>query len=181
MAARRHWLLRPGVGRVPQAAAPDIRDRSYRITAQVEVPAGGAEGVLVAQGDWCGGYALYVQHGHLVHDYNYVNQHFVVRSDRPVPEGPCELGYEMHKTGDYQGRGTLFINGKPCGTIELPRTYRAQASFIGLEIGRAPKPSVGQFDAPFAFTGRLVQVQFELADDQVVDSRSALRAALGRQ
>ncbi|MFN0187009.1 MAG: arylsulfatase [Aquabacterium sp.] len=181
VAARRQWLLRPGVGRIPQAAAPDIRNRSYRITARVVVPAGGADGVLVAQGDWCGGYALYVQDGHLVHDYNYVNQHFVVRSDRPLPVGPCELAYEMTKTAEYQGRGTLYIDGRACGSIELPRTYRAQCSFIGLEVGRAPKPAVGAFEAPFPFSGTLEHVAFELADDQLVDSRGELRAAMGRQ
>ena len=58
VAARRHWELLPGCGRIAQAAAPDIRNRSYRITAHVEMPAGGASGVLIAQGDWCGGYAL---------------------------------------------------------------------------------------------------------------------------
>lgn len=181
VAARRHWELRAGGGRIPQAAAPDIRNRSYRIAAVVDIPAGGAEGVLIAQGDWCGGYALYVQDGRLVHDYNYVNRHHIVRSDRALPEGRCELVYEMKKTGEYTGQGTLYINGQACGFIELPRTYRAQASFIGLEIGSAPKPSVGEFEAPFPFTGTIVKVLVDLGDDQKVDSRGEVRAALGQQ
>ena len=181
VAARRHWELLPGCGRIAQAAAPDIRNRSYRITAHVEMPAGGASGVLIAQGDWCGGYALYLQDGHLVHDYNFVNRHHIVRSTRPVPAGRCELAYEMTKTGEYRGEGTLLINGERCGTVTLPQTYRAQSSFIGLEIGRAPKPSVGEFDAPFAFSGLLHKVVFELADDQVTDAAGELRAALRQQ
>ena len=181
VAARRHWELLPGCGRIAQAAAPDIRNRSYRITAHVEMPAGGASGVLIAQGDWCGGYALYLQDGHLVHDYNFVNRHHIVRSTRPVPAGCCELAYEMTKTGEYRGEGTLLINGERCGTVALPQTYRAQSSFIGLEIGRAPKPSVGEFEAPFAFSGVLHKVVFELADDQVTDAAGELRAALRQQ
>ena len=181
VAARRHWELLPGCGRIAQAAAPDIRNRSYRITAHVELPAGGASGVLIAQGDWCGGYALYLQDGHLVHDYNFVNRHHIVRSTRPVPAGCCELAYEMTKTGEYRGEGTLLINGERCGTVALPQTYRAQSSFIGLEIGRAPKPSVGEFEAPFAFSGVLHKVVFELADDQVTDAAGELRAALRQQ
>ncbi|MEP7214610.1 MAG: arylsulfatase [Anaerolineaceae bacterium] len=181
VASRRHWELRPGAGRIPRAAAPDIRNRSYSITAQVEIPDGGAEGALVAQGDWCGGYALYVRDGHLVHDYNFVNRHYLVRSDRPVPRGKCDLRFEMRKTGPFQGEGTLFINGQACGTVDMPQTYRAQASFIGLEVGRAPKPSVGEFEAPYAFTGTLHKVVFELADDQKVDSAGELRGALRRQ
>ena len=181
VAARRHWELLPGCGRIAQAAAPDIRNRSYRITAHVEMPAGGASGVLIAQGDWCGGYALYLQDGHLVHDYNFVNRHHIVRSTRPVPAGRCELAYEMTKTGEYRGEGTLLINGERCGTVALPQTYRAQSSFIGLEIGRAPKPSVGEFEAPFAFSGVLHKVVFELSDDQVIDAAGELRAALRQQ
>ena len=181
VAARRHWELRPGTGRIPQAAAPDIRNRSYRLTAHVDIPAGGAQGVLIAQGDWCGGYALYVQDGHLVHDYNFVNRHYIVRSSMPVPDGPCELRYEMTKTGEFKGEGTLFINGQACGSVVLPQTYRAQSSFIGLEVGQAPKPSVGEFEAPFRFSGTLHKVVIELSDDQVKDPAGELRAALRQQ
>ncbi len=180
-AARNHWELRPGAGRIPRAAAPDIRNRSYSITATVEIPEGGAEGVLVAQGDWCGGYALYVQDGHLIHDYNFVNRHYLVRSDRTVPTGKAELRFEVRKTGPFQGEGTLFINGEPCGTVDMPQTYRAQSSFIGLEVGQAPRPSVGDFEAPYPFTGTLRTVVVDLGDDQKIDAAGELRGALRRQ
>ena len=123
----------------------------------------------------------YIQDGHLVHDYNFVNTHYLVRSDRPVPAGRCELRFEMRKTGEFAGEGTLFINGVACGSVALPQTYRAQTSFIGLEVGRAPKPSVGDFEAPFTFTGTLHKVVYELAEDQQVDAAGELRAALRQQ
>jgi hypothetical protein len=63
----------------------------------------------------------------------------------------------------------------------LPQTYRAQASFIGMEIGRAPKPSVSDFEAPFPFTGVLHRVEVELGDDQQTDPQASLEAALRRQ
>ncbi len=181
VASRRHWELRPGAGRIPRAAAPDTRNRSYSITAFVEIPEAGAEGALVAQGDWCGGYAMYVKDGHLFHDYNFVNTHYIIRSDIPVPAGSCELRYEMRKTGEFAGEATLFINGTACGTVDLPQTYRAQTSFIGLEVGRAPKPAVSDFDAPFVFTGTLHNVVYELGDDQQVDPAGELRAAMRQQ
>ncbi|MEO6397015.1 MAG: arylsulfatase, partial [Tepidiformaceae bacterium] len=181
VAAKTHWELRPGAGRIPRAAAPDIRNRSYSITAEVEIPEGGAEGVLVAQGDWCGGYALYVRDGLLVHDYNFVNRHYLVRSNQPILPGRRELRFEMRKTGAYQGEGTLYIDGAACGSVEMPQTYRAQASFIGLEVGQAPRPSVGEFAAPYPFTGTLHGVIFELGDDQQVDAAGELRGALRQQ
>jgi len=75
----------------------------------------------------------------------------------------------------------LFINGVACGSVALPQTYRAQASFIGVEVGRAPRPSVGEFEAPFPFTGTLHSVVVDLADDQEVDAAGELKAALRQQ
>jgi len=181
VAGRNHWELKPGSGRIPRAASPDLRNRSYTITAEFDVPAGGAEGVLVAQGDWCGGYAFYVRDGHLVHDYNFLNTHYMVRSDVAVPTGRVEARFESRKTGEFAAEGTLFINGQACGTVQHPQTYRAQTSFIGLEVGRAPKPSVGEFEAPYAFTGTLHRVVFDLESDQSVDRAGELRAALRQQ
>ena len=183
VAARRHWELKPGGGRIPQATAPDIRNRSYRITAHVIVPQDGAQGVLVAQGDWCGGYAFFVQDGHLVHDYNFVNRHYVVRSSTRLTPGRHELTYEMRKTGNYRGEGFLYIDGQACGQVELPQTYRAQASFLGLEVGRSPRPAPSEaFEGAFAFDGVLEKVVFDLADDQTqLDRAGELRAALRTQ
>lgn len=181
VASRRNWVLQPGGGRIPQAAAPDIRNRSYRITAHVDIPEGGAEGVLIAQGDWCGGYALYLKDGHLIHDYNFVNRHYVARSAQPVPAGRHTLSWVVRKTGEYTAEGELRIDDQSCGSAVLPQTYRAQASFIGMEIGRAPKPAVSDFEAPFPFTGVLHRVEVELGDDQQTDPQASLEAALRRQ
>ncbi|MGI8970751.1 MAG: sulfatase/phosphatase domain-containing protein, partial [Dehalococcoidia bacterium] len=181
LAARRRWLLYPGSGRIPHATAPDIKNRSYSITAEVEVPEGGAEGVLIAQGDNCGGYALYLKDGHLVHDYNFVGRHHLVRSSVPVPAGRRQLRFRMIKTGEFAGRGALFIDGEAAGEIEIPQTYRAQTSFIGLEVGRAPSPAVSDFVAPFPFTGRLESVLVELDDDQRRDPEAELEAKVGTQ
>jgi hypothetical protein len=87
----------------------------------------------------------------------------------------------MTKTGDFQGKGTLFIDDEAVGEVEIPATYRAQTSFIGLEVGRAPAPAVGDFAAPFHFTGTIHRVVVELADDQQRDPAAELAAAVGTQ
>jgi arylsulfatase len=181
IAARGRWVLYPESGRIPHDTAPDIKNRSYSITAEVEIPEGGAEGVLVAQGDSCGGYALYLEDGRLVHDYNFVGRHHVVSSNAPVPSGRRRLRFAMTKTGQFQGRGTLFVDDEAVGEVEVPETYRAQTSFIGLEVGRAPVPAVGDFPAPFPFTGRIVRVVIDLADDQQRDPAAELEAAVATQ
>ncbi len=102
--ARRKFVLFAGMERLSTDAAPDMRNRSYSITAEVVIPAGGAEGVLVAHGDWCSGYALYLKDGRLVHDYNFVGTHHVVRSDAPIGAGRHSLRWEMQRTGESRAR-----------------------------------------------------------------------------
>jgi arylsulfatase len=174
-------VLYPGSTRLPGEVTPDIRNRSYAITAHVEVPAGGAEGVLIALGDSVGGYALYVKDGRLLHDYNYLGRHFIVASERTVPIGTSTLGYVQRRTGARSAAGTLTIDGEPSGSIDIPETYAARVSAVGMEIGRAPAPAVGEFEAPFAFTGVIDRIEFDLLPDQDADEEAATGAALSEQ
>lgn len=135
---RRRFVFAPGMAHVPSVAAPDIRNRSYSITAEVVMPAAGAErsaagaeGVVIAHGDSCAGYSLYVRNGRLVHDYNFVGTHYVVTSDVPVSPGPCALRFEFTKTGRYAGIGRLFIDAKQVGEIAIPQTMPAVISWEG--------------------------------------------------
>ena len=181
IARRRSQVFRPSRARIPGAAAPDIRNRSYTITAEVVIPAGGAEGALVAQGDSCGGYAFYIKDGRLVHDYNFVGHHFVTTSNISVPKGPGTLQYVMTKTAPFAAVGTLKMNGQEVGSVEVPQTFRGLVSFIGMEVGRAPAPPVSDFESPFPFTGTLLTVTFDLVDDQAADAAAARAAALRSQ
>src|ERR1019366_4991374 len=90
--ARSQFVFHAGMGHLPTDVAPDVRSRSYTIEAEVSVPEGGAEGVLVAHGDATSGYSLFVQEGRLVHDLNIGGMHQILRSDRPVPAGRHRLG-----------------------------------------------------------------------------------------
>jgi arylsulfatase len=74
------------MGHLPTKVAPDLRNRSYRIEAEVRLAEGDA-GVLIAHGDATTGYSLYLdlEDGRLVHDMNIGGEHVMVRSERPVP------------------------------------------------------------------------------------------------
>ncbi len=148
----RNGLGLTGGGRIPQAAAPDIRNRSYRITAHVEIPEGGAEGVLIAQGDWCGGYALYLKDGHLIHDYNFVNRHYVARSAQPVPAGRHTLSWVVRKTGEYTAEGELRIDDQPCGRPTGRRPPSSAWRSAGRPSRRSP-PSRRPSPSPASCTG----------------------------
>jgi hypothetical protein len=87
----------------------------------------------------------------------------------------------MQRTGELAGAGTLSIDGKPCGRIDIPRTHGGLVSFIGFEVGRAPLPAVSDFVAPFPFTGTIEHVTFELGSDQEVDRVAEAGAQMQRQ
>ncbi|MEM9562204.1 MAG: arylsulfatase [Actinomycetota bacterium] len=189
---RTRYVFWAGMGHLPSDVAPDLRSRSYRITAEVTIPPGGAEGVLVAHGDATSGYSLFVRDGHLVHDLNIGGNHQLVTSDRPIPVGRgCTLGFEMRRSpGDGPfptGFGTLLIDGEPAGSMTTDRIFWLMISWSGLDVGLDRGTTVSDYDGtgdhlgPFAFTGGLVKVEVDLALDQEVDHDGAGAAELSRE
>ena len=178
---RQRHVLYPGYTHVPTSAAPDLRNRSYTITADVDLPDGGAEGVLVAHGDWCSGYALYVQDGRLHHLYNWVGTRYLLSSPAVLAPGSHRLGFGFTRTGDHRGRGELLVDGEPVASVELDGTCRGLLSMTALHVGCDKLVPVGDYLAPFPFTGTLREVVFDLAGDQDLDLEAVQAAELARQ
>ena len=99
----------PGTQSVPFFAGPRVLNRPHSITASVEIPESGAEGVLLCQGTAAGGYSLYVNGGRLHYVHNYVGRGlYTVATPGPVPAGEHELRFEFEPTGQpdmQQGKG----------------------------------------------------------------------------
>ena len=189
---RRIYTFWAGMGHLPSDIAPDLRSRSYTITAEVDVPPEGAEGVLIAHGDATCGYSLFVRDGRLVHDLNVGGKHELVTSETLVPTGgPCTLGFHMQRSpveGKFpHGTGTLLINGEPAGTLETDRIFWLLISWSGLDVGFDRGTTVSDYDrtgrhmGPFAFTGTLVKVTVELENDQDVDHDATGQAQMARE
>ena len=85
---------------VPWYASVHVLNRPHSITADVEIPRGGAEGVLLCQGTGAGGYSFYIKDGKLQYVHNYVSRAlYHVVSVEPVPEGRHQLRFEFELTG----------------------------------------------------------------------------------
>lgn len=181
--ARTTYVYYPGMARIDRLSAPDIANRSYSIAAEVEIPAAGAEGVLLASGTRFAGYVLYVKDGHLVYEHVYSeNVRYTIRSNAPVPSGRHVLRYEFTKTGSRRGRGTLSIDGRPAGSIEIPKTWPIYAIAGGVLCGRDGGSPVSEaYACPFTFTGTIHRVIIELGDDCEPDARGEHRAALAEE
>ena len=193
--SRRQFVMHAGMGHLPNDIAPDIRGRNYSIEADVSLPEGGAEGVLIAHGDATSGYSLYLQGGHLVHDLNIGGVHKVLRSDRPVTAGHHRLAVQVvlgawvpytcpmagpikvpeHRTA------TLLIDGEPVGSLVSPHGFNNFISWSGLDIGLDRGSPVSHYAAPFAFTGKLRRVTVTLDPLQVLDGDAVGQAEMARQ
>jgi len=165
IAGAKEIVYHSDVERIPNAAAPLLLG-NHRIKARVTVPAKGAEGVLIAQGERQGGFSLYIKDGHLVYENNFYNRiHETIRSEEPVPTGEVELVYEYTKADAKPfggGTGRLFINGKKVAEAPLKRV--GTPSYFGtLGIGRQNGGSLSAaYEAPFAYTGTLDTVTVTL-------------------
>jgi arylsulfatase len=189
---RTRYTYYPGTQEVAAASAPRILNRPHTITALVDIPDSGAEGVLVSQGGVDGGFTFFVQEGRLRYTYNYVAQQvFKVVSDRDLPSGRHALSFEFEPTGPaepLQGRGTpgnakLLIDGQPAGEGHLPVTIPLTLGLAsGISVGSdAGAPVSDEYTPPFAFTGTIDRIVYDLSGESVVDHEAEIRMALARQ
>jgi arylsulfatase len=169
---RNTFTYYPGTFRVPEGTAPDTKNKSWTITAEVEIPDSGAEGVLVTQGGRFGGYALLLQDSKPEFDYAFSNQEkykYRVASNAKLAPGKHTLKVDMKYNGPGYGKsatGTLFVDGQQVaqGTIErtVPMRFSLDETFdVGLDTGT---PVVEDYvdKMPFKFTGTLDKVVIEL-------------------
>lgn len=182
---RRQFIFHKGVGHVPTDLAPDVRSRSYTIDANVRMT-GNDNGVIISHGDATTGYVLYVRDGYLIHVLNLGGTHETVVSDRPIPNSATSLGLRVERlsrgsAGEaLKSRYTLLIDGQPAGSIETERYFKSLISWAGCDIGCDRGTPVGDYIAPFEFTGNLSKVTVVLDEDQQLDGAAVGRAELGR-
>jgi hypothetical protein len=151
-----------------RSGSPAMANRSFTITAEVEIPEGGAEGVIVSDGGVDGGFSLCIKDGKLYYVSNFLaREYFVIDSTRPVPNGKVTLRLEFSKTKDFTGTARLFVNGEAAGEVEVARTNPvAFAAAEGLEVGSdSTSPVWPQYASPFNFTGTIHKVEITPAGE----------------
>src|SRR5690606_1062086 len=87
-------------------------------------------------GSWNSGYALLVEDGHLVFDFNHYNTHHILRSTRTLPRGASDVTARLQLTGAGTGATvTLTIDGELAGELPLAATFEFFVAFQGLDVG----------------------------------------------
>jgi arylsulfatase A-like enzyme len=178
---RSKYVYFPGTGEVEANNAADTRNRSFSITAEVELPKGGAQGVLLAQGGMIGGHTFFVnKEQKLQYSHNYVGlEEYKVISEDKMPEGKLTLSMQFQVTGppDFKagkgapGTATLFVNGKQVGigkiAVTCPLAYSLSGD--GLSCGRdtlTPVSADYHGRGEFVFSGTIRRVIVDVGNDQ---------------
>lgn len=165
--------------RLTEETAPNVKNRSHTITAVIDVPDSGADGVVVAQGGRFGGWSLYCHDGRAHYAYNYfgLTVHRIAAPSQLSP-GRHEIRMEFSYDGGAVGRGgdvTLLVDGEKAAEGRVDATipyYFAFDETFDVGVDRA-SPVVDDYPpVDNAFTGQLISVRFDLADDQVSDAAS---------
>jgi arylsulfatase len=163
-----------------RSASPDVKRRSHTITAEVEIPTGGTEGVIVSNGSPDGGYVLCLKDRRATYVSNFLGrQYTVVTSKVPVPEGRVTLRIAFRKTGPLSGHVELYQNEQQVGEGEVARTNPLiYAATEGLEIGSdSTAPVWPEYHSPFTFGGTIVKVVIVVGSDQVTNPETHAAAA----
>jgi arylsulfatase len=184
-------LFFAGMGRLSENSVVNIKNKSFSVTAEVEVPDGGVEGVIVAQGGRFGGWSLYLKEGKAKFVYNVLGIHeFTTEAETPIPAGTHQVRMEFAYDGGGLAKGgdvTLYYDGDGVGTgrvqITQPMVFSAdETTDIGYESGTTVTPDYTPGTS--RFTGRISWVQIDLGDDDndhFIDPEERLRIAMARQ
>ena len=182
---RTHYTFWPGMGHLPSDVAPDLRSRSYRISVDLDVLSDRDSGVLIAHGDATGGYSLYMDNGHLVHDLNIGGTHQLLTSPKPVLPGRRELAFVMQRQpqddNSVIGRASLRVDDVEVAELSTNSIFTLMISWSGLDIGFDRGTTVGNYASPFTFSGKLHKVTVDLSDDQELDHDGVGRAEMARE
>jgi arylsulfatase len=168
LGGRTSMTLYEGMKGISENAFINLKNKSHRITAEVVVPAGAANGVLIAQAGRFGGWSLYMKGGKARYTYNYGGlERTTIESPQILPPGKHIIRYEFAFGGGPPGsggKGSLFVDGKPAGekkiTRMMPYAYSADE---GTDVGVDMETPVTEDykEGNNAFTGRIERITVE--------------------
>ncbi len=186
MQGRTSLTLAEGMVGMQENVFLNVKNKSMTITADVEIPSGGANGAILVQGGRFGGWALYMKDGKPAYDYNWLGlTHATIASSQALPPGKATIKFDFAYDGGGMGKGgngTLYVNGTKVAEGRIERTQPIIFSVddtadVGIDLGTPVIESVGA-EARSKFTGRIPKVTIEVRD---VDPKAeaAVKEGLG--
>jgi arylsulfatase len=170
MAGRTSMTVAEGMAGMMESVFINVKNRSKTITAEIEVPASGANGTILAQGGRFGGWSLYVKNGVPAYDYNFLGlQRSSVAATKPLAPGKATIRFEFAYDGGGPGKGgmgTLFVNDEKIAEGRIEHTQAGMFSAdetadVGIDLGTPVVEAIGS-EAKSRFTGRIPKVTVQV-------------------
>jgi hypothetical protein len=186
-------LLFGGMNRLTENSVINIKNKSHSVTAQLNVPESGAEGVIIAQGGAFAGWSLYAKEGKPVYCYNLLGlQRFKIEGDSQIPSGAHQVRMEFAYDGGGLAKGgtvTLYLDGNQVGQgrVEgtIPMIFSAdETADLGSDTATQVSDDYTASGSVFTGTVRWVQIDIDEAAenlDHLITPEERLRVAMARQ
>ncbi len=169
MGGRTSLTVYPGMTHMTENTFINVKNRSHTITAEVEIPQGGGEGVILAQGGRFAGWSLYMKDGRVSYVHNWVGkERYTITAPDPLAPGKATIRYEFTYEGSKPGSGgtgVISVNGQKVGEGRIGNTtpflYSAdETADVGMDEATPVTEDYAEGDN--AFTGKIEKVTVEL-------------------
>jgi arylsulfatase len=186
-------ILFGGMGRLSESSVLATKNKSHALTAQIDVPETGSEGVILAQGGAFGGFSLYVKDGRPAYCYNTFGvERYKVYGSEPIPPGEHQVRMEFRYDGGGLGKGgdvKLFLDGDEAGggrvEMTVPMVFSAdETTDVGFDSATPVSDDIDPKATEFTGTVRWVQIDIDDAAedlDHLITPEERLRIAMARQ
>jgi arylsulfatase len=149
----------------------NVKNKSMTITAELDIPAGGANGAILSQGGRFGGWSLFMRNGRPAYTYNFLGlERYTIEAPSALPAGPATVTMDFVYDGGGLGRGgmaTLLVNGQPVANGRVERTQpnifsADETADVGLDNQTPVAEGIG-IGAETRFTGSIRQITLEVS------------------
>jgi arylsulfatase len=170
MAGRSSMTLAEGMTGMMEAVFVNVKNRSKTIVAEIEVPAAGAKGTILAQGGRFGGWSLYVNDGVPAYDYNFLGlQRTTIAAAKKLAPGSATIRFDFAYDGGGPGKGgtgSLFVNGEKVAEGRIAHTQAGifsadETADVGIDLGTPVVEAIGS-EARSRFSGRIPKVTVDV-------------------
>lgn len=151
----------------------NIKNRSFSITAELDIPKDGANGAILSQGGRFGGWSLYMKEGKPEFSYNFLGlDRYVVSSSEKLPKGPVTVKLDFIYDGGGLGKGgeaTIFVNEKAVSKARIEKTQpnifsADETADVGLDNQTPVAEGIGYGPEETRFTGKIHKVTVEVKE-----------------
>lgn len=185
IAGKKNFVYLPGTVRIPEPSSPNTKNINHVLAAEIEIPEGGAEGVLLCCGGESGGYTFFVKDGKLHWEHNWFTEsRYRVSSTETLRPGPqiVSATIECDKEGKLATGGKVILRkGETVigtGTFEkqIYGRFTVNETFdVGCDT---LTPVSSLYESPFAFTGKIKRVMVDVSERSFEDLATAVRAKI---